>query len=161
MKISMLIISVALLGLVVSFSLPCVGEAGKGGGGGGPHGGGFRGSPPSGGHAGGHGHSGGHRSHGRYGHGWYYPPVFMGSAFFAPWYYPVFPPVYLAPPPAVYGVPVPEPAYTYPDPAVTEGYGQDDPANNEGEWVTVPGQYVDGRWIGGHQAWVPANPPSQ
>lgn len=26
-----------------------------------------------------------------------------------------------------------------------------------GEWVTVPGQWVDGRWVPPHRAWVPAN----
>ena len=27
-----------------------------------------------------------------------------------------------------------------------------------GEWVTVPGQWVGGKWIPAHRAWVPVNP---
>jgi uncharacterized protein YcfJ len=27
-----------------------------------------------------------------------------------------------------------------------------------GEWVTVPGRWVNGRWVPAHRAWVPINP---
>jgi uncharacterized protein YcfJ len=35
------------------------------------------------------------------------------------------------------------------------------PANSEvppGQWVEVPGQWVGGKWIPTHKAWVPINP---
>jgi uncharacterized protein YcfJ len=35
------------------------------------------------------------------------------------------------------------------------------PANNEappGRWIEVPGQWVGGKWIPTHRAWVPINP---
>ncbi len=144
MKRSTLIILLfALLGLILA--LPCVSDAA----------GGYRG--------GGHGFRGGyyHGYHGWHGYGWYGPRVFIGPGYVAPWYYPP-PPVYVVPAPSAYAMPAPDPAYAYPDPAVTPGYPQGDQGNGlpsgPGEWVTVPGQYVDGRWIGEHQAWVPANP---
>jgi hypothetical protein len=28
----------------------------------------------------------------------------------------------------------------------------------QGEWVVVPGQLVDGRWIPPHEAWAPKSP---
>jgi hypothetical protein len=30
--------------------------------------------------------------------------------------------------------------------------------NPPGEWVQVPGQWVGGKWIPAHRAWVPVNP---
>ena len=27
-----------------------------------------------------------------------------------------------------------------------------------GKWVTVPGQWVDGRWVPSHRVWIPVNP---
>jgi hypothetical protein len=44
--------------------------------------------------------------------------------------------VYVAPPPAVAQAPAPPP----------------------GRWVTVPGQWVGGRWVPAHKAWIPMNP---
>lgn len=48
--------------------------------------------------------------------------------------------VYVSPPP-------PPPVYVYPAPS----YREDPP----GEWVTVPGRWVDGRWVPAHRVWVP------
>ena len=39
-------------------------------------------------------------------------------------------------------------------------YGQYD-GNQEmppGEWITVPGQWSDGKWVPSHRVWVPVNP---
>ena len=158
MKRNMLMVLVVLLGLTLA--LPCVSEAGRGGGG---RGGGHAGGRVGGFHGGGYRYYGGYRSY-----GFYRPGVVIGPAVVAPLYYPGYypvpPPVYGEPPPGYVGPYVdpaygdPDPAYAYPDPAVTGGYGQGDPANNAGEWVTVPGQYVNGRWVGEHKAWVPASP---
>jgi hypothetical protein len=136
MKRSVLIVSSVLLALILA--LPCMSDAA----------GRYYGR--------GYGYHGGY-GHGWYGYGWYRPRVFIGPAYVAPWYYPVPPPVYAAPPTGAYALPAPEPGYDYPDPAVTQDYGQSDPAYGSGEWVMVPGQYVDGRWIAEHKAWVPAN----
>ncbi len=32
------------------------------------------------------------------------------------------------------------------------------PESPPGEWVTVPGQWSDGRWVPSHRVWVPVNP---
>jgi hypothetical protein len=40
------------------------------------------------------------------------------------------------------------------------GYGNGNPASEAppGEWVTVPGQWRDGKWVPSHRVWVPVNP---
>jgi uncharacterized protein YcfJ len=43
-------------------------------------------------------------------------------------------------------------AYTNPAP---QGGAVESPP---GEWITVPGQWVGGKWIPSHRAWVPVNP---
>ncbi len=106
-------------------------------------------------------------SHARWhGRGWYVPGAFaggllLGTALSRPYYYApapvyVYPPpavVYTEPPPAAY---VPNQAYAYPDPAVTAE--PESHASQSGQWVDVPGQYVDGRWVPPHKAWVPDSP---
>ena len=97
-------------------------------------------------------------------YGWYGGPflggVVVGSAIARPWYYGP-PPVYVYPAPSVvYGAPAPAPAYAYPpdeayaypDPTYRSGAGSEQP---HGELVTVPGQWVGGKWIPSHRAWVP------
>jgi hypothetical protein len=69
-------------------------------------------------------------------YGWYRPRVYVGAAFVNPWY-------------------VHAPAYAYPDPQITGQYTGENPP---GEWVTVPGQWVNGKWIPSHNSWVPVNP---
>jgi hypothetical protein len=100
---------------------------------------------------------GGGRHHGGWdsyrSHGWYRPRVYVGPAFIGPWYVP--PPVYTYSPPVVYVNPVPQPVYAYPDPGVSEQYRGESPP---GQWVVVPGRWVDGKWIPSHRAWVAVNP---
>lgn len=84
-------------------------------------------------------------------HGWYRPGVYVG--FVNPWYIP--PPVYVYPQPVAYVNPVAQPAYAYPDPGLTGQYTGENPP---GKWVTVPGQWVDGKWVPSHRAWVAVNP---
>jgi hypothetical protein len=95
--------------------------------------------------------------HGGWGHyrpyGWYHPRVYAGTAFVSPWYVP--PPVYTYAPAVVYINPPPAPAYAYPDPAITGQYTGENPP---GQWVEVPGQWVNGKWIPSHRAWVAVNP---
>lgn len=43
------------------------------------------------------------------------------------------------------------PSYTYP----TASYEAQQPP---GEWVHVPGRWVEGRWVPEHNVWVPVNP---
>jgi hypothetical protein len=46
-------------------------------------------------------------------------------------------------------------AYAYPDPDFTAKYGATPPANSPpGEWVLVPGQWVNGVWVDDHEVWV-------
>lgn len=47
--------------------------------------------------------------------------------------------------------PTPAPGYAYSAPS----YGGQEPP---GEWVSVPGRWVDGRWVPEHNVWVPVNP---
>ncbi len=61
--------------------------------------------------------------------------------------------VYVQPGATVYATPAPpSPAAPYPNPNT--------PSNNSGtgEWVTVPGQWVDGTWVPQHTVLVPRNP---
>lgn len=112
------------------------------------------------------GHHGGWHSAGWFAGGLAFGTL-LGVAVSRPYYYPA--PVYAYPPPVyVYPAPVyapayvstepsrvytPEPAnraYAYPDPAYTTR-----PAPQAGEWVTVPGQSINGKWVPEHRAWVP------
>ena len=88
-------------------------------------------------------------------YGWYHPRVYVGTAFVNPWYVTIPPPVYVYQPPVVYTNPVPPSAYAYPDPEFAVKYKDKNPP---GEWVTIPGQWVDGKWIPSHKTWVPVNP---
>jgi hypothetical protein len=106
------------------------------------------------------------------GWGWYGPAAFgggllLGSALARPYYY-APPPVYAYPPP-VYAYPPPAAVYSAPPPAYypNQGYAYPDPAvaprtenrpSQPGQWVEVPGQSINGRWVPSHQAWVPDNP---
>jgi hypothetical protein len=112
----------------------------------------------------GHGHGGGS--------GWYWAGgflggLFLGSALYGPYYAPrpvyVYPspPVVYAPPAPVYVYPAPRYGYTYPNPGYSEA-PPDSEQNREadrGEWITVPGQWVKGRWVPEHKAWVPNTTP--
>lgn len=89
-------------------------------------------------------------------HGWYRPRVYVGTSFIYPWYVTAPSVVYVNPPPAVvYNTPAPQTAYAYPDPALTS---QNTGNNPPGEWITVPGQWIDGKWVPSHKTWVPINP---
>ena len=143
MKRSILVVLVLLVGLVLT--LPEVSDARRGGGGFGGGGRGFRG--------------GGYRYHGGY-YGWYGPRVLVAPGFVTPYYYGspyyAYPPPYAVPPPDVYASPPPPPpAYAYPNPAVSGQYRNPEPANDPGEWITVPGQWVNGTWVNEHQVRVP------
>ena len=60
------------------------------------------------------------------------------------------------PPQRVYVYPQPSNiAYAYPDPEFTARYSQSKPS---GEWVVVPGQTVNGKWVPEHKVLVPAQP---
>ncbi|HAR97275.1 MAG TPA: hypothetical protein DCR97_15135 [Deltaproteobacteria bacterium] len=50
-----------------------------------------------------------------------------------------------------YPAPAPAPTYTYSAPS----YGGQEPP---GQWVTVPGRWVNGRWVPAHDVWAPINP---
>ena len=91
-------------------------------------------------------HYNGH--YGRHYDGWYGAGVLaggilLGALIAQPWYYRQAP-VYTAPS-TVY---VPNQAYAYPDPNLTSKEGS-------GEWVEVPGQSVNGKWVPPHKTWVP------
>lgn len=97
--------------------------------------------------------------YGWYGAGAFFGGVIVGTAIARPWYPPA--PIYVYPaPPVVYTYPAPvyvypsNRAYAYPDPTYAPPPSQNPP----GEWVVVPGQSVDGRWVPSHRAWVPVNP---
>lgn len=40
-------------------------------------------------------------------------------------------------------------------PPPPSGYTSGQQSSPDGEWVTVPGQYVNGKWVPAHKAWVP------
>ena len=65
--------------------------------------------------------------------------------------------VYVYPQPnVVYVYPQPSNvAYAYPDPEFTARYSQSKPS---GDWVVVPGQTVNGKWVPEHKVLVPAQP---
>jgi hypothetical protein len=86
-------------------------------------------------------------------YGWHRPRVYVGTAFAGPRYVPF--PVYTYSPPVVYVNPVPQPAYSCPDPGIVRQYTDESPP---GQWVDVPGQWVEGKWIPSHKAWVAVNP---
>ncbi len=101
----------------------------------------------------------------RGGRGWYGAGAFaggvvLGTVIARPWYYapaPVYvyppPPVaYDTPPPAYYSdQPYAQP-YAYPDPTVAS---RPDDRSSAGQWVEVPGQSINGRWVPPHRAWIP------
>jgi hypothetical protein len=108
------------------------------------------------------------RWHGwRGGWGWYGAGAFaggalLGTAISRPYYYYPPPPVYVyPPPPVVYSAPpppvyLPNQAYAYPDPAVASR--PESKPSLPGQWVEVPGQSVNGKWVPPHKVWVPDNP---
>jgi hypothetical protein len=117
---------------------------------------------------------------GRGGWGWYAGGAFVGGAILGaaiarPWYYGYPPPYYgypspyyAYPPPAVVYAPQPpvyspNQAYAYPDPAVTSRQGPavtpgSDGTSPSGQWIEVPGQSINGRWVPPHKAWAPNSP---
>jgi hypothetical protein len=60
-------------------------------------------------------------------------------------------PRYVAPAP-VYAYPAPVSAYAYPS---APAYVSENPP---GEWVVVPGRWVNGAWVPSHRVWSPVNP---
>lgn len=108
--------------------------------------------------------------HGHHGHGRGWEPGWHGAGAFAgglilgslltyPWYPPpppvrVYraPAVVYAPPPSV--VYFPNQAYACPDPNYSAAPST---SGQTGQWVDVPGQYVGGKWVPQHKAWVPDN----
>jgi hypothetical protein len=167
-KILVAIIAVLFL---IGFSFPTVlhakGGGGHGGGRGGGHSGGRTGSHGGYGgayhgsgfygssgyrsgyhYSGGYRYYGGYRYHGGYAsYGWY-GVGFFGVPYPDPWYY------YGGPYYDPYSVPL---TTTYPD-SEAAILTEPPPEYAEGEWVLVPGQSVDGRWIPSHEAWVPKSP---
>ncbi|MBA4390626.1 MAG: hypothetical protein C0399_06795 [Syntrophus sp. (in: bacteria)] len=107
-----------------------------------------------------YGHRGGR---GWYGAGAFTGGVLLGAAIARPWYYtpaPVYVYPYSYPPPTVvYTTPPPgyfsNQGYAYPDPAVTSRL---DGNPSPGQWVEVPGQSINGKWVPPHRAWVLDNP---
>jgi hypothetical protein len=68
----------------------------------------------------------------------------IGTALSQPHYYAPTP-VYAYPAPtSIYATPVQSPAYV-----------RDEPP---GEWVTVPGRWINGRWVPAHKVWTPITP---
>jgi len=117
---------------------------------------------PGGGYHGGHPYLGGgypyYRGWYPYYRGWY--PYYWGyGSWYGPWYFPswyisVAPTIYATPAPAVYSDYSQQQPYANPDPAFIEKYGRSDVSNTPGEWVIVPGQYVNGIWVREHKVWV-------
>lgn len=62
---------------------------------------------------------------------------------------------YNAPPQRVHPAPQTNVAYAYPDPEFVAKYSQ---KKSPGEWVIVPGQSVNGKWVPEHKVLVPAQP---
>jgi hypothetical protein len=60
-------------------------------------------------------------------------------------------PRYIVPP--AYASPASAPVYA--NPAAPSVYSQDGPP---GEWVMVPGRWIDSRWVPAHKVWIPVNP---
>ena len=89
-------------------------------------------------------------------YGWNRPRVYVGTSFIYPWYTTSPSVIYVNPPPTVvYSNPTPQTAYAYPDPALTSQNPVDNPP---GEWITIPGQWINGKWVPSHKTWVPVNP---
>ena len=95
---------------------------------------------------------GAHRFYGGYRYG---PRVYVGPGYYYPSYYyvPVPDPAYGVPAPAAYAAP--DPAYGYIDPPAPDQGGYVSPPDNQGQVVTVPGQWIEGRWVPEHQVRVP------
>jgi hypothetical protein len=47
------------------------------------------------------------------------------------------------------------PASVYAYPSYGSAYATEDPP---GEWVVVPGRWVNGTWVPAHKVWAPVNP---
>lgn len=112
---------------------------------------------------------------GGWGAGWFVGGLALGTAIGVSarpyYYYP--PPAYAYPQPPAYAYPAPStypPSYGYTQPApapvspqpsagayASPGQAPAKSAQN-GEWVTVPGQSINGRWVPEHKAWVPTSP---
>jgi hypothetical protein len=54
----------------------------------------------------------------------------------------------------ILGAVLSQPSYAAP-PAPAPSYGGEQPP---GEWVSVPGRWVGGKWVPAHNVWVPVNP---
>lgn len=95
--------------------------------------------------------------------------IVLGALLTRPWTPPPERTVYVYPeatvvapaPPRARVYDLPGQAYAAPDPEFLRKHGggggkaQESPP---GEWVMVPGQWVEGRWVPTHKAWVPVNP---
>ncbi len=112
-----------------------------------------------------------HHRHCCYSSHWWVPgaviasSVILSAAIIHPWY---------TPPGTVYAYPssstvvyipdsstniIPGRAYASPDPQFISKYGRTGTKETcSGEWITVPGQQVNGKWIPSHKVWVPSNP---
>ena len=174
-RVTIFIVALLILALACP---PLHARGGHGGGRGGGHGGrsgGFRGghgtssAARSGGYHGWHGST--YRWHGStyhggysgfYGHGGTYAFGFgsyaayssygwyggsFSSMYADPWYYyePSYDDSYLLSPVPFYS-------------DVTEEAPDQDVAGTHGEWVEVPGQWIEGIWVPPHDAWVPEEP---
>jgi hypothetical protein len=83
--------------------------------------------------------------------GWAWgPAAFAGGLLLGslarPWY---GPPAYVYPPPAV--AYAPPPVYYVPN----QTYVYAAPPSTGGQWVQIPGQWVNGVWVPAHRAWAP------
>jgi hypothetical protein len=98
--------------------------------------------------------------------GWFVGGLALGT-FIGSTARPYYGPTYVYPAPAyVYRAPVyayPEPVYVVPELA-NRAYAYPDPsytakpeAPPAGEWVVVPGQWVNGKWVPEHKAWIGNN----
>ncbi len=90
--------------------------------------------------------------------------VILSAAIIRPWYripgtvyaYPSSEAVYI--PDSSTNI-IPRRAYASPDPQFISKYGRTGTKETRsGEWITVPGQQVNGKWIPSHKVWVPSNP---
>jgi len=94
--------------------------------------------------------------------------VLVGLAITRPWY--TSPrAVYVYPQSTIVYVPdgtsraVSKRAYASPDPQFVEKYrgSQRSYEIRSGEWVSVPGHQVNGKWVPPHKVWIPSNPVTE
>jgi hypothetical protein len=104
------------------------------------------------------------RAYWGWGAGWFVGGLALGTAlsFARPYYY--YPPPYYYYPPPAYAYPAPAPVYAYPPGYVSQPPPAYPPPpqsqarqTGAGEWVTVPGQDINGTWVPEHKAWAPNN----